>query len=66
MVAAPVELKSLESKTVPLMVRVPASELSSSSSGFTVQVAEAATDRPHAIERKATFTAPEKGGGGIL
>jgi cytochrome c oxidase accessory protein FixG len=59
MVAPPVELAALQSKTVPLMVRMGAEEGERTQS-FTVRVAEVGED-PHHIERQATFKAPGSG-----
>lgn len=61
LVAPPVELNALESKTVPLMVRVPG-DLAHRTEPFMVRVAEIGSDHPHQLERSATFKAPAKGG----
>lgn len=57
LVAPPVELGALESKTVPLAVRVP-STVAQRTDRFDVRVSEVGTD--HKIERTATFKAPER------
>lgn len=64
MSAPPVQLEPLQSRTVPLMVRLPPG-VQSRSTEFTVRISEAATETPHKIERKVIFKAPveERGNG---
>jgi cytochrome c oxidase accessory protein FixG len=57
MSASPLELAPLESKTVPLMIRVPGGE-ADRTTPFTVKVSEVNGGGKHQMERNATFKTP--------
>ncbi|MEQ1564809.1 MAG: cytochrome c oxidase accessory protein CcoG [Myxococcota bacterium] len=64
MSAPPVELAPLQTKTVPLMVRVEAEHVDRTTP-FSVHVTQVAAETPHQIELDATFKAPPRSGGEI-
>jgi cytochrome c oxidase accessory protein FixG len=63
MSAPPIELETLGSQTVPLMVRLPA-EHAGRTTAFRVRVAEAGPDGRDEVEREVTFKAPPRPGDG--
>jgi cytochrome c oxidase accessory protein FixG len=56
--AAPIELGALESRVIPVQVRMPADAVDRATE-FTLRVTEVG-ERPHRVERKATFRAPAR------
>ncbi|MEZ4237245.1 MAG: cytochrome c oxidase accessory protein CcoG [Myxococcota bacterium] len=56
--AAPIELGALESKVIPVQVRMPAGMVNREAD-FTLRVTQVG-DKPHEVEQKATFRAPAR------